>query len=519
MKRVLICANPDLNLIDGSSIWAQTIALVLAKTGKAQVDFLAKSSVKRDDLFGALQRSKKVRIIDGTAKHYRYSNGIRRLQDRQMFDVAAKLDKENDYDVIVVRGYKIAKAFARHPVLLAKCWIYLTDIPQTIELMSDENRAQLRAIARGAGRILYQSQGFYSLWQAVAPDAPNDCFFLYSPVIPDIQDDLPKISRRPFRAIYAGKFKGDWRTLEMAECWPSIRKNIPNAELVMIGDKIHAEQSPVNYQQRMRHALENTEALHWLGALPRERVQEELKTARVGLSWRNDNMDDTLEYSTKILEYGGAGCAAILNRNNLHESLLGTDYPLFANSEEEFKQRLTKALLEPHVTQMAADRLKSLANKHTFSNRVAVLTKWLTEIPNKKTILVAGHDLKFLGLLQKKLQETGKYTLVIDKWQGHNKHNEKNSKLLLEKADIIFCEWCLGNLKWYSRHKKTGQRLVARFHLQEKDLPYLGEANLENIDHISYVSEYIKRAGTEVVQVSENMVGELVTELTFRKTR
>ena len=29
-KRVLICGNPDLNYIDGSSIWAQTIALATA---------------------------------------------------------------------------------------------------------------------------------------------------------------------------------------------------------------------------------------------------------------------------------------------------------------------------------------------------------------------------------------------------------------------------------------------------------------------------------------------------------
>ena len=122
----------------------------------------------------------------------------------------------------------------------------------------------------------------------------------------------------------------------------------------------------------------------------------------------------------------------------------------------------------------------------------------------KKKILVAGHDLKFFGFLKKKLEETGQYTFLIDKWQGHNKHDVRQSKKLLKQADIIFCEWCLGNIKWYSHNKMDHQQLVARFHLQEKDLPYLGEANLDQIDHISYVSDHIKLAGTAVVPVPES---------------
>ena len=63
---------------------------------------------------------------------------------------------------------------------------------------------------------------------------------------------------------------------------------------------------------------------------------------------------------------------------------------------------------------------------------------------------------------------------------------------------MIFCEWCLGNLKWYSHHKLPRQRLVARFHAQEARTHYMGEANWDNIDHISFVSEHTRLQALEV---------------------
>jgi glycosyltransferase involved in cell wall biosynthesis len=320
-------------------------------------------------------------------------------------------------------------------------------------------------------------------------------------VIPDLPGSLSLIAERSKRAIYAGKFKGDWMTLEMAEAWPAIHGQVPDSELVMIGDKIHDEPERPGYKQQMQQALENTAGIQWLGAQSREVVQQQLQQARVGLSWRNENMNDTVEYSTKILEYGGAGCAAILNRNPLHEQLLGKDYPLYANSAEEYRLQLTRALNEPQVAQQAADALKRLAKRHTFSTRVGEIRQWLAEVPKapkpqaKIRVLVAGHDLKFFTVLQKRLEATGQFEFFIDQWQGHNKHDEAKSRVLLEQADVIFCEWCLGNLKWYSHNKRPHQRLVARFHLQERELPYVADSNWDNIDHISYVSEFIRREG------------------------
>ncbi|WP_404416392.1 hypothetical protein LG277_03335 [Vreelandella aquamarina] len=500
-KRVLICGNPDLNYIDGSSIWAQTIVLATAATGVAKVEFLARSTPARDELYAPLKANADIILLDGSDRRHWQGQSFTRITPAMMGELAIRLDREAPYDVIIVRGLEIASQLLEAPDVLAKCWMYLTDIPQALSDYAPDERLVMQRIARGCQCLLCQTEGFKALWQALVPDLDTAKMRLYTPVIPDLPECLAPISERPLKAIYAGKFKGDWMTLEMAEAWPAIHRELPSSELVMIGNKIHDEPDRPNYAERMRQALKSTQGLAWRGAQSREAVQEQLRQARVGLSWRHESMNNTVEYSTKILEYGGAGCAAVLNRNPLHEQLVGADYPLFANSKAEFKTQLARALSETEVAQQAAGALRHLAEQHTFSFRVHEMRHWLNDAPkapklkSKTRVLVAGHDLKFFNLLQKKLEATGQFEFLTDQWQGHNKHDEAKSRALLEQADVIFCEWCLGNLKWYSHNKRPHQRLVARFHLQERELPYVAEANWDNIDHISYVSEFIRREG------------------------
>jgi len=518
-QKILICANPDLNYIDGSSIWLQTIALALSKTNQVEVDFLAKSTPQRDELYGRIKEDLNINIIDGTLNKFWNGKSYKRLTLPMMAALAKELDEKNNYDIIVVRGLEIATTLLEYPRVISKCWVYLTDIPQDIAEYSDEMKGTIKQLALGVGKVLCQTDGFKQIWQKIEPNINPEKIKIYTPVIADFDENLTPIIERESTAIYAGKYKSEWKTLEMAQAWSEIQITLPtSSKLVMIGDKIHNAPKPENFAVQMKEALETTPCLEWLGAFSREDVYKQLLTAKVGLSWRDESLNDIVEYSTKILEYGAAGCAAILNRNTLHESLLGSDYSLFVNSKEEFKKKLYFALTNDEACQKAANRLKLLATKHTFSRRVEELTIWLNEkkIPDKKIILVAGHDLKFFTFLQKKLEATGKYLFITDQWSGHNKHDEEKSKKLLAQADIIFCEWCLGNLKWYSKNKTKNQRLVARFHLQEKDLAYISESNWGNIDHISYVSDYIWHAGqkkcpftTEKISVIANLLDNI----------
>ncbi|MFC1610893.1 glycosyltransferase family 4 protein [Myxococcota bacterium] len=110
-------------------------------------------------------------------------------------------------------------------------------------------------------------------------------------------------------------------------------------------------------------------------------------------------------------------------------------------------------------------------------------------------ILVAGHDLKFFRLLREALEETELFEFREDVWSGHNSHDESRSRELLDWAEIIVAEWCLGNAVWYSRHKRKGQRLVTRFHLQERETEYPRQLNMGAIDRIAFVGPHIQHEG------------------------
>src|SRR5699024_5089410 len=105
-------------------------------------------------------------------------------------------------------------------------------------------------------------------------------------------------------------------------------------------------------------------------------------------------------------------------------------------------------------------------------------------------IVIAGHDLKFIKFYIDYLKNTNN-EVKIDLWDNHTAHNIKKSFDLIKWADVVFCEWGLGNSVFYSKNKKKGQKLIVRLHRQELETTYLAQAKIENIDKYITVSPYI----------------------------
>jgi glycosyltransferase involved in cell wall biosynthesis len=117
-------------------------------------------------------------------------------------------------------------------------------------------------------------------------------------------------------------------------------------------------------------------------------------------------------------------------------------------------------------------------------------------VPPHRT-LVAGHDLKFFRVLRQALEETELFEFREDVWTGHDSHDEERSLDLLDWAEIIVAEWCLGNAVWYSRHKRKGQRFFCRFHLQERMTDFPNRVDMAAIDRIAFVGAHIEREAHE----------------------
>lgn len=102
--------------------------------------------------------------------------------------------------------------------------------------------------------------------------------------------------------------------------------------------------------------------------------------------------------------------------------------------------------------------------------------------PRPVRLLFTGHDFKFLTPLMDHCRAAGRYEVAVDEHQGHCPTDTGPWERLVRRADLVFCEWCLGNAVWFSRNKRPGQRLVVRLHLQEMDLPLLDEVAWERVD-------------------------------------
>ena len=104
----------------------------------------------------------------------------------------------------------------------------------------------------------------------------------------------------------------------------------------------------------------------------------------------------------------------------------------------------------------------------------------------KPRLLIAGYDLKFiLGAIP---HLTDSFQISVDEWSGHETHNVAQSRRLLDWADVVFCDWLLGNATWYSKNVREDQVLVARGHRFELGRDFGFDPSLTRLDRFYSVS-------------------------------
>lgn len=131
-------------------------------------------------------------------------------------------------------------------------------------------------------------------------------------------------------------------------------------------------------------------------------------------------------------------------------------------------------------------------------------------------ILVAGHDLKFLQFYIKYLESLD-VDVRIDKWRSHTEHDRSKSFELLDWADIIFCEWGLGNAVFYSKYKRPHQKLVIRVHRQELITNYMSNINYNNVDYVICVSPFIYEEFKKKFMIPRHKMKLIYNQIDFSK--
>jgi glycosyltransferase involved in cell wall biosynthesis len=534
----LVYGDVDLNLLDGSAIWLQSVTQALVAAG-CSVTLVLKAPVRTDRLVAPLRELPGVAIRSPHAEGLLTGLTEASLTVPQAVTVLAALDRAAvtqdavadqtavaRHDLVVLRGRALVSAAARDGSFDGRLWSYLTDVPQSVPAVTQKAADDLTVIANASRYLLCQTEELRCFLEGTVAAACGKSV-LFPPVLPAL--DIRRAAGRapgeggaPLKLVYTGKFAPRWNTLEMTELPALLAARGVTAEVHMVGDKVHDDPRDPAYRKRMRGALGEVgggaggggaAGVIWHGGQPRAEAMRLAAEGDIGLSWRHPELDASLELSTKVLEFGQLGLPVILNRTPMHEALLGPDYPLFAASLDDVAD-VAAGAVDPAVFALAAARTSAAAESFALERAAARLRGYLARaVPGAAAlgapspaseagpplrVVIAGHDLKFFTALIESFRLQPELEVRIDQWAALGEHDEARSRELAEWADVVICEWCGPNAVWYSRHKQRTARLLIHLHRFELYAPYPGQVKIGNVDRVICVSDHYARLTREI---------------------
>lgn len=507
-RKILVYAPINYNIVDGSSIWLQSICRVLSRLPDTQVDLLAFAAPK--DLFEPLPGLNRLWM----PSHAVFTNSgfpsLARgdvLQPRQACDALLILEQLEDYDYIFVRGseaaFEIASLAERRAALIA----YLTDVDDGLLWNAQKNLQQverLNHIAETARLLFCQTRSLGALIEHLAPAASTKLSYL-PPMVPDeVFQSRSRARDRSdkdrMRMLYAGKFATEWAIEEMLQVQAEMGGDDSVIDLHVYGDKFN--RSADGFIDRVKPKLEAQHGFVWHGAVSRNEMLGLMPQFDLGYAYRHTSLEASPEVSTKLIEYAASGVAPVLNRTPTHEAYFGPDYPLYANSYDELRSVLTRAGKGEIDLVQALEYVQPHLAPHKMSNATTRIEQALQRVEplpvpgrtaptGRRNLLIVGHDQKFMGDLMANVLTRRDYRINTAKWPRFQAGGEAVTDEGLKWADTIFCEWALANAVHCSRNKQPGQKLIVRFHRFELTTGLPQQIQIGNVDAMVTVSDHM----------------------------
>ena len=260
----LVYGDVDLNLLDGSAIWLQSVTQALVAAGCA-VTLVLKAPVRTDRLIAPLRDLAEVTIRSPHAEGLLPGLAEASLTVPQAVAVLAAVDKAGagtdgaPHDLVVLRGRALVSAAARDGAFDGRLWSYLTDVPQAVPAVTPKAAEDLTIIAKASRYLLCQTEELRCFLEGSVAAACGKSV-LFPPVLPALdihRDPERKVAPpgTPLKLVYTGKFAPRWNTLEMTTLPALLAARGVTAEVHMVGDKVHDDPRDPTYKKRMRGAL------------------------------------------------------------------------------------------------------------------------------------------------------------------------------------------------------------------------------------------------------------------------
>lgn len=353
------------------------MALALAGLEATHVSLLLSHPITNQRMVGPLLDNTRVELIEPTSRFERGAS--QPLTHKAAASALARL-VASGVDAVIVRGLEAATKLARKRGLRGSIWPYLTDIPQHQADIEPSFTRAMRSIMAVSPVLLCQTEEMRSFFEqhipwvedkarVLPPAIPDD--IVPSPIAPPSEDDL--------RLCYAGKFARAWKTVEMCALPAQLADGGIRARLTMVGDKINRDADDPSFVADARKALEESPGVDWVGGVSRAEAMNLMGAAHIGMSWRSAALNQSLELSTKLLEYSAMGRPPVLNRTPMHERLFGSGYPLFVDDANPALDVLETVARHPDTFWAAAQMSSGVAAEFTLAKASERLAQIVSE--------------------------------------------------------------------------------------------------------------------------------------------
>lgn len=516
-KNIAIFGDISTNGIDGSSIWLQSISSIFPKD-KFNVYLILRDKISSRIL---LDEIPDVNIIDIFNNSFFEKNNDNPCSTYELFTILNGLDKKINLDHIILRAPRYLKELvskAENPsykkilskvdTYFAKLNIYEDDYEQDI----------IKKSLPYISRVILQTEEMRSFFDYKYPEFIGKVIVL-NPIVPNFKNCMVKTIQKKIKKpiiIYAGKLDKQYYVEEFLDLL--LIDSFNKYQLMYIGSKINSSKIDKSFVGRIKEKLtssENYSNFTWIKQLDRKGTIQKVSQASFMLSLRQDIYDTSNEISTKLLEAMSVGTLPLLKKTAANVRLVSNEYPGFVQTIEDIPTVIDRFLNYPKLYTYWSKKLQEVAREYSFSNTYNVRLSPFYEqaklatrpiLEQRKRILIASHDNKFFTSIIDYLTKDKNLEIKFDNWTTTLRHDSKQSKELLEWADIILCEWAVGAAVYYSQNKLPHQKLLIRLHRFEITTNQPSLIKFENVEKLIVVSDYIKNHCIKTYGWSENKI-------------
>lgn len=385
--------------MDGSAVFLTGITKMLSLNPNITIDLVLATPIDRDILLKELYDIPNVNIIspfddeeliDSNPRWYK----SRRFTHEEAAHMLNYYWVQQNYDWIIIRGIEVVnELYYVNQSIFDKLMTYVTGITFEDQVIPQKEWDEKYKLFKRSKYLLCQTEEMKNFITEKFPNIETTIITL-NPMVPDTFTNFDQVFVEKDiynKLCYVGKFHHDWNSIPMIVGFREVRETNPNAKLLIAGDKFTVHPEYPNYNDELRYLLNNTENLEWFGALSREDSRALIAEGDIGISWRAENMNKSLELSVKLLEYGTFGKAVVMNRTPMHEKIFGEDYPLYVESLQEFEEVINNVIQDPTLYYKAAKRMFESSQKFTYTETLNKLTPFLFENKLSEFLIDKGY--------------------------------------------------------------------------------------------------------------------------------